>query len=198
MAATCFCGCGRRITGIRPRANNAVAGKMSEHLAVLRGALGHDEAGGRTAEVSALAHEGTRLIGDIARYLHGEITRADLDRAAVKAWLGKGGEVARSLVASTSGPSWEPDDRRTAELALTGTRAPGVVTDVDSAGYGNTHIAAVDLTVTVRTANGTLQQLRRKLTIAVTKAPRVGDRVEVAYDAADPNRFVYRPRVELP
>jgi hypothetical protein len=171
---------------------------MSEHLAVLRGALGHDDAGGRTAEVSALAGEGTRLIGDVARYLHGEITRADVDRAAVKAWLGKGRAVARSLVASTSGLSWEPDDRRTAHLALTGTRAPGLVTDVESAGFANNHRAAVDLTVTVRTPDGATQQLRRKLTITVVKAPRVGDRVQVAYDASDPHRFVYRPLIELP
>jgi len=171
---------------------------MSEHLAVLRGALGHDDAGGRTAEVYTLADQGTRLIGDITRYLHGEITRADLDRAAIKTWLRKGSAVAQSLLTSTSGPSWEPDDRRTAELALTGTRAPGVVTDVESAGYGNTHLAAVDLTVIVRTADGATHELRRKLTIEVVKAPRVGDRVEVAYDASDPHRFVYRPLVELP
>jgi len=198
MAAMCFCVCGRRIKGIRPRAYNAVAGMMSEHLSVLRGALGYDDAGERSAEVSAMADEGIRLIGDITRYLHGEIRRADLDRAAIKTWLGRGRAVAQSLVASTRGPSWEPDDPRMAALALTGTRAPGVVVDVESTGYGNTHVAAVDMTVTLRTADGATRQLRQKLTITVIKAPRVGDRVEVAYDASDPHRFVYRPLIELP
>lgn len=198
MAAMCFCGCGRRIRGIRPRANNAVAGTMAEHLSVLSGALGYDDAGGRSAEVSAVADEGIRLIGDITRYLHGEISRADLDRAAIKTWLDRGRAMKQSLLASTRGPSWEPDDPRTATLGLTGTRAPGVVTDVESAGFGNTHVAAVDMTVTLRTADGATQQLRQKVTTTVLKAPRVGDRVEVAYDASDPHRFVYRPLIELP
>lgn len=136
-----------------------------------------------------------RLLGKITRYLHGEITRADLDRAAVKAWLGKGSAVARSLVTSTSGPSWEPDDPRTAELALTGIRPRGGHQCRERRLRQHTHFAAVGLTVTVPTAGGATQQLR-KLTIAVVKAPRVGDRVEVAYDAADPHRFVYRPLID--
>jgi hypothetical protein len=41
-------------------------------------------------------------------------------------------------------------------------------------------------------------ELTRTLSIPVVKAPRVGDRVEVAYDTSDANRFVYRPRLDLP
>lgn len=171
---------------------------MSEHLEVLRGALAHDDTGGRRVEVSAMADEGRRLIGDVTRYLHGEIRRADLDRPAIKAWPKRGRAMAQSLIASSTGPSWEPDDPSTAALALTGTRALGVVVDVESRGGGNSRFATVEMTVTLRAADDSTWQVRRKLTIAVTKAPRVGDQVEVAHDAADPNRFVYRPLVELP
>jgi hypothetical protein len=175
-----------------------MAGEMSRHLAVLRGALDRDETGERTTEVSALADQGTHLLGELTRYLHAEITRDDLDRAATKAWLDKGGATAGSLMASASGPPWTPNDPRTAHLAQAGTRAPGVITDVRRAGLGNARVADLTMTVTIRPSDGPTLELSRTLSIAVVQAPRIGDRVEVAYDPSDPHHFVYRPLIELP
>jgi hypothetical protein len=58
---------------------------MSRHHGVLQGALDRGDAGGRTDDVRAMADEGARLIDAIRRYLHGDITRGDLDRGATKA-----------------------------------------------------------------------------------------------------------------
>jgi len=197
MAGTCFCGCGRPIEGIRARANNGVAQQMSQHLAVMRGALERDDAGGRTAETRTMVDEGTALLAELTRYLHGELGRDDLDGKAAKQWLRKGAKLADTLAKSGSGPAWEPDDSRTAYLAQAGRRATGVVVDVQRDGMGNERVADLAMTVTVKSDDGTTMDLTRSLSIAVVKAPRVGDRVEIAYHADDPNRFVYRPRLGL-
>jgi hypothetical protein len=194
----CFCGCGRAVSGVRPRANNEVAGRMSQHLAVLRGALERDEAGDRVDEVRVLVDEGTDLIEAIKRYLHGEISRGDLDRAATKAWLHRGGKMADSFLSSASGPAWEPDDQTTAHLAQSGRRASGVVTDVRRGGLGNDRVADLVVSVTIQPDRDTTVELTRKLSISVVKAPRVGDHVEVAYDPSERDRFVYRPLLEVP
>ena len=78
MASTCFCGCGREIKGIRPTANNVVAGEMSDDLAVLRGALDKGEAGAHADRATALVAEGTNHLELITKYLHDEIKRSDL------------------------------------------------------------------------------------------------------------------------
>jgi hypothetical protein len=197
MAATCACGCGRPIEGIRQRANNEAARQMTQHLAVMRGALERDEAGNRSAETQAMVDEGTALLTEITRYLHGEVSRDDLDGKAAKQWLRKGGKLADALARSSAGPTWEPDDPRTARLAQSGVRVPGVVVDVQRDGMGNERVADLAMRVSVRMDDGATTELTRSLSIAVVKAPRVGDRIEVAYDPDDPNRFVYRPRIEL-
>ena len=125
MATTCFCGCGREIEGLCPRANNEAAEQMSRHLAVMRGALERGETGDRAADTTAMVDEGTVLVAEIRRYLHGEISRDDLDRAASKDWLRKGAKLADALVASASGPRWFRDDPTTAHLAQSGQRATG-------------------------------------------------------------------------
>ncbi len=183
---------------MRPRANNAAAAEMVRHRDVLRGALDRGEAGDRTAEVEALADEGTALIDAIRRYLHGEISRDDLDRRATKEWLDRGRKVAEQLVSSASGAPWLPDDPRTAHLAQAGRRVRGVITDVRRAGLGNERVADLAMSVKVREPDGAETVLTRDLSIAVIRAPRVGDQVEVAYDEAEPDRFVYRPLAELP
>jgi hypothetical protein len=198
VPSTCFCGCGREIKGIRTRANNAAAAQMSQHLAVMRGALERGEPGGRAAETQATVDEGTALVDAIRRYLHGEIGRDDLDRAATKDWLRKGTNLADTLVSSTSGPRWEPDDPTTAHLAQSGQRASGVITDVRRNGLGNERVSDLVMTVSFRSTDGTPMALTRTLSIAVVKAPRVGDRVEVAYDASEPDGFVYRPLLDVP
>jgi hypothetical protein len=197
MAATCFCGCGRTIEGVRARANNQGAQQMSRHLAVMRGALERDEAGDRTVETRAMVDEGTALVVAITRYLHGEGTRDDLDRGSNKAWLRNGRKLADALVASASGPPWAPDDASTAHLAQSGQRALGVIVDVQRDGMGNERVADLAISVSVRSADGATLDLSRKLSISVVQAPRTGDRVEVAYDPADPNRFVYRPHLDV-
>lgn len=191
--ATCFCGCGREIDGLRPRANNEAAKEIARDLAVLEGALSRGDTGARTAEAQALADEGTTRLAAIRSYLHGEVERDALDKRGNQAWMKTASKLADTLVASASGPSWEPDDPFTAHLAQAGLRAVGVVTDVRRDGLGNERVADLAMTVSARTPDGETLDVRRSLSIAVVKAPRVGDRVEIAYDPDAPDRFVYRP-----
>lgn len=168
---------------------------MARDLAVMRGALERDDAGTRTEEVRAMVDQGTVLVAALTRYLHGEIDREDLDVGSNKAWLRAGGKLADALVASTAGPAWISDDARMDHLVQSGTRADGVVVDVQRAGTSNERVAGLAVTVAVRAPDGTALQLSRRLSVAVVLAPRVGDRVEVAYDPDAPDRFVYRPLV---
>jgi hypothetical protein len=198
MASICFCGCGREIKGLRAKANNAAAGEISDDLAVLRGALDKGEAGEQTDRVTALAAEGANHLASLARFLHGEIERGDLDKGAIKAWLAESRRACKSLVRGASGPAWEPDHPRTDELAQSGTRAKGVITDVSRDGLGNERVASLRMTASIAAPDGSRFDVSRTLSISVVKAPRVGDRIEVSYDPGDPNRFVYRPLIELP
>ena len=82
-------------------------------------------------------------------------------------------------------------------LGPSGVRAVGVITEVRKAGWGNERVADLEIVVMTRAPDGHELEHRRELSISVIEAPRVGDRVEVAYDAADPNRFVYRPHLDV-
>jgi hypothetical protein len=196
--ATCFCGCGREIEGIRRRANNEMSTHMSRDLVVLQGALERGDAGQKTDETRAITDEGVLLLGAIKRYLHGDVERDQLNRRKIKSWAKQARSLAKELLESGTGPAWEPDDHRTNHLAQAGERATGVITDVRRKGWGNDQVASLAMTVLARTGDGTEIQFTRTLSISVVKAPRVGDAVEVAYDPADPTRFVYRPLVEMP
>lgn len=169
---------------------------MSDDLAVLHGALDKGEVGERAAEVTALATQGDDLLASITRYLHDEVERSALDKAAITGWLGKAGKMCDSLVEGSSGPAWEPDDPSTAHLAQSGVRATGVVTDVSRDGWGNERVASLKMSVSVQPVGGSTFDASRALSIAVVKAPRVGDHVEVSYDPTNPNRFVYRPALD--
>jgi hypothetical protein len=196
--ATCFCGCGRQIEGIRRGANNKIAAHMYQDLAVMHGAIERGEAGPLTAQTRSMADEGVLLLEMITRYLHGEVQRDQVDRGMIKKWNKRASRLADSLVETATGPAWEPDDPRTDGLGHSGQRVKGVVTDVRREGWGNDRVASLRMSVLVRTVDGAEIALERALSISVVKAPRVGDSVEVAYDPADPNRFVYRPLVEMP
>ena len=197
MDASCFCGCGRPIKGVRLRAANSTAADLAERLEAVRGTLANDAAGDQTAEVAHLADEGVRHEAALTAYLHGETERDDLDKAAISDWLRRARALPTALAADAAGPPWRPDDRASAMLGPSGVRAVGVITEVRKAGWGNERVADLEIVVRTRAADGHDLEHRRALSISVIEAPRVGDRVEVAYDAADPNRFVYRPHLDL-
>jgi hypothetical protein len=197
MGASCFCGCGRPVKGVRLRAANSTAADVTERVAALHGTLDNDAAGAQSRDVRSLAAEGDALVAALTTYVHGETERGDLDKAGITEWLRRARAMPASLAAGSTGPAWEPDDRSTAMLGPGGVRAVGVITDVQKAGWGNERVADLAIAVSTTAPDGTPLELRRELSIAVIKAPRVGDRVEVAYDAADPDRFVYRPHLDL-
>ncbi|MFN8025779.1 MAG: hypothetical protein U0W40_05280 [Acidimicrobiia bacterium] len=197
--ATCFCGCGREIDGLRAVANNEAGQQMARDLAVMRGALQRDETGVRQVETEQMVAQGTVLVDAIVRYLHGEAERGDLDKGANKDWMKRGRKLAQALASSSAGPPWLPDDDSSMlHLAQTGTRAQGVISAVSRDGWGNERVASLEITVTIAAADGTTSAINRSVAVAVYEAPRVGDQVEVAYDPAAPDRFLYRPLVPLP
>lgn len=180
------------------RAADMVASQMSDALGELNGALRNGEAGGQSEAVGQMVGEGTALLEAMMSYLHGEIGRSDVDRTTNKAWLDRAKKLSKSLSGSAGGPAWEPNDPTTTGLELSGTRARGVIIHVGKSGWGNERVASLEMAVSVATPDGSVLEIRRTLGIAIVKAPRVGDHVEVSYDDADPNRFVYRPLIEHP
>lgn len=197
MGADCFCGCGREIKGVRPKANNAVAREMSDDLAVLRGALDNGDADDRSDQVRSLVARGADRLASMRGYLHEEIARGDLDKGATTTWRAEARKMCDSLLESSSGPAWEPDDPGTEKLAQSGTRAKGVITDVSRHGRGNERVASLEMSVSILQEGESRLDISRTLSIAVVKAPQIGDRIEVSYDPNDPDRFVYRPSIEL-
>lgn len=197
MANECFCGCGRPVKGMRKRATNAVAGEVTESVGVLRGALDGGRAGERRDEVAALLAEGDAMLLGMRAFVHGEAGRDAVDGGATRDWLSRS-RKARKLLdgVGDDGPPWMPKEPGSDVLVQTGTRANGVISDVGKSGWGNDRVASLEVTVTIRGTDGELTTLTRKVQISVTEAPRVGDQVEVAYDAD--GSYVYRPRVVLP
>ena len=111
---------------------------MSQHLAVMRGALDRDEAGDRTAETHDMVDEGTTLVASISAATSTRRSRVTTSTPrANKQWLRKGAKLADALVSSASGLPWEPDDTSTAHLGQSGQRVTGVVIDVQRDGMGN-------------------------------------------------------------
>lgn len=197
MARECHCGCGRPVAGLRKRANDSAASQMTEDLAVLHGALHSDGSTGGDADLVALAAEGDVLLDRLRACLHDEVDRADVDRSATRDWLVRARSARRSLDRSGDGPPWVPDEPGTDVLVHTGARGVGVVSSVERSGWGNERVAELTVQVTLRGADGEPITLDRRVSVAVTHAPRVGDQVEVAHDPAS-GRFAYRPRVVLP
>lgn len=193
VAVTCTCGCGRAIKGIKARANNTVAGQITEDVEVLRGALERGDVAAHTDTVIATVAQGEVILEGLITYLHGNGS-SGVDKGATRAWLGAARELRGQLTADATNP-WLPSDGGNDVVANTGVRSRGVITEVRRTG-GNEFVARLDVAVEARDDSGEVIVLRRGASISVIQVPRVGDQVEISYHPTDRSRFVFRPVIE--
>jgi hypothetical protein len=193
MAKACFCGCGRRVPFGRRRFANAIGERIDRDLALFAGAVERGDQGEHAAELRELVTLGAPLRDTLRGIVHGTVDRRQYDKAAGRAWLKRahahrgriGLEVARADYAG-----WNA--HRQAELLYAGRRAPAVVLEVEDTGTTINHDPRVRLRLRVEPDGEPPFEVERKLVVSRVAIPRAGERVEVAYDPADPERLTFR------
>jgi Short C-terminal domain len=193
MARECFCGCGLEVPFGRRRAANAVGAQFDEQLRVLRGALERGADHGRKPALTELVASGETLRGDLRGVVHGTIDRGDYDKPASRAWMKRALEERGRLadeVAEKNYAGWNTLEQ--SELVHAGSRAPAVVIEVKDTGTTVNNQPRVRLRLRVQPEGEPPFEVERKLLVSRLAIPRVGERVEVAYDPDDRDRFTFR------
>jgi hypothetical protein len=189
MATECFCGCGLEVPFGRRRAANAVGAQFDEQLRVLRGARER----GAERPLAELVAGGEALREGLRGVVHGTIDRADYDKSASRAWMKRALEERTRLadeVAEQDYAGWNTLEQ--SELVHAGSRAPGVVIEVKDTGTTVNNQPRVRLRLRVQPEGEPPFEVERKLLVSRLAIPRAGDRVEVAYDPDDRDRFTFR------
>ncbi|MBX5443387.1 MAG: hypothetical protein IRZ32_17905, partial [Solirubrobacteraceae bacterium] len=191
MAATCFCGCGRRVRWGRRRIANALGDRVDRDVATFRGALERGPQGEHEAELRELVAEGAAMRETLRGIVHGTHDRRRYDKRAGRAWLRRAGRQRGRLareVADYAG--WDALGR--SELVHAGRRAPAVVLGVDDTGVTINNDPRVRVRLRVAPAGEPPFEVERTVTVPRTALPRRGEPVEVAYDPGDRDRVTFR------
>ena len=191
--ATCFCGCGREIKGMRLVAANKVADRMRTDLALFRGGI--DDrliAPAEVAEVSAMVDEGTGRLEWLTAYLHGGASRRDMDKAGITGWVARAADPRKAVMVGATRLGFHGGGLRLAELLYGGHRAPGIVVALRDTGTTINEQPRVEVTLELHPEDRTPTQVTTKMLVSRVDPPRVGDRVDVAYRPDDPGTFAFR------
>lgn len=193
MATTCFCGCGMRVPFSRRRFANAAGKRLDRDLRLFRGALERSDQGTHAAELGELVVLGSPLRDTLRGIVHGTVDRREYDKAAARAWLkrahGARGRLGRE-VAKADFAGW--DAIGAADLLYAGRRAPAVVLDVEDTGVTVNNNPRVRLRLRVEPKGETPFEVERKIVVSRLAIPRAGERLDVAYDLADPDKLTFR------
>ena len=191
--ATCFCGCGREIKGMRLGAANRIADRMRIDLALFRGGIGDRlVAPDQVAEVSAMIDEGAGWLTWLESYLHGAASRRDMDKAGITDWVKRAAAPRKAVAVGATGLGFHGGGVRLAELLYVGHRAPGVVVALRDTGTTINQQPRVEVTLELRPGDRTPTRLSTKMLVTRVDPPRVGDRVDVAFRPDDPGTFAFR------
>jgi hypothetical protein len=190
MSRECFCGCGQEVPFGRRRAANAVGAQFDEQLRVLRGAL---ERGADPEPLAELVAGGEALRDGLRGVVHGTIDRSDYDKSASRAWMKRALEERGRLADEVAGQDYAGwNTLEQSELVHAGSRAPGVVIEVKDTGTTVNNQPRVRLRLRVQPDGEPAFEVERKLLVSRLAIPRAGERVEVAYDPDDRDRFTFR------
>lgn len=193
MAKSCFCGCGMHVPFSRRRFANAAGERLERDLVLFRGALERSDQGAHAAELEELVVLGSPLRDALRGIVHGTVDRRQYDKAAARAWLKRAHEARTRLgreVAEADFAGW--DAFRAAELVYAGRRASAVVLDVEDTGMTINSDPRVRLRLRVEPEGEAPFEVERKLVVSRLAIPRAGERLEVAYDPADPEKLTFR------
>ena len=193
MARECFCGCGREVPFGRRRAANALGAQYAKDVALFEGAVERRADPEHEAELSALAARGRVLRDTLRDIVHGTVDRKQFDKAAGRAWMDEAGDhrlrLAKAAI-SDDYAGWDALEQ--SELIQTGKRAPAVLVTVEDTGMTINNNPRVRVRLRVEPPGEEPFELERKVLVSRVKIPRAGERVEVAYDPEDPERFTFR------
>lgn len=194
MAKECFCGCGREVPFGRKRAANLVGRQFAETIAVLQGALNQHADPDNEALLGELVAEGTRHRDAIRDVIHGDLDRSQLDKPAQRAWWERAVNERKRLIDGTLAADyagWNAVGQT--RLIYAGARAPAVIVAVTDTGSTLGEDPRVEIRLRVEPQNGGAPfEVERKVLVSRVNVPRAGERVEVAYDPADPDDFTFR------
>ena len=191
--AECFCGCGMDVPFGRRRVANMIGDKCAEHLAVVSGALERGTDPEHSAQLSDLASRGQPILDAVREVVHGTRDRRDFDKDASRAWMKEAIEVRERLAKAAIAEDYVGwDALEQSALVATGSRAPGVLTDVRDTGTTINENPRVEVRLRVEPPGEEPFELARKLMVSRVRVPRIGERVEVLYDPDDHERFTFR------
>jgi hypothetical protein len=193
MATECFCGCNAEVPFGRRRAANALGRQYDKDLALFEGAVERHADPEHETELSSLVARGRVLRDRLRDIVHGTADRKQFDKAASRAWLSEAGDH-RLRLANAAGQDdyagWNTLEQ--SELVNTGSRAPAVILDLEDTGMLVNHNPRVRLRLRVEPPGEPTFEVERKVVVSKVKIPRIGERVDVAYDPEDPERFTFR------
>lgn len=193
MAKDCFCGCGLHVPWGRRRAANAVGDRIDRDIATFQGALERGDQGEEEPELRELVALGVPMRDTLRGIVHGTMDRREYDKRAGRAWLRRAsvqrGRLAKAMVAADYVGRNAVDQ---SELVHSGRTAPGVVLEVRDTGMTVNTYPRVLVRLRVEPDGEAPFEVGRKVLVSRVAFPRVGERVEVAYDPDDRDRFTFR------
>lgn len=184
--ADCFCGCGRSVPFGRRRVTNMYGGRVAADVAMLRGARERAPELVAGDDVPRLIDEGDTYRALLARMVHGESSRTDLDKDALKEWWTAMQPYRESMI--KAGAELEGGIRggRNAEIALTGVQAQATLVRVEDTGMTVNDSPRVRLVFTATPAAGPPVEIAITRTVSRVAIPRPGIVLAVAYDPDAP------------
>lgn len=186
---SCFCGCGREVSGARASATNTVAAQIDRLVTVFDGAAGVEAV--QIAD-SSVSPDGRALLDTLRGVLHDERSRKDIDKRGIRRWVSRANDVELDLARQARALGYQGSATDVASLVFVGRREHGRVASIDDSGTTvNTQLRA-EIAIEVEPALGDPFRVCQKMMISRVAIPRVGDRVEVAFDERRPNDFVFR------
>jgi hypothetical protein len=184
--ADCFCGCGRSVPFGRRRFTNMYGGRVTSDVAMLRGARERAPELAAGTDVPQLIDEGDAYRLLLARMVHGDASRKDLDTDALKVWWQRMQPYREGMI--KAGAELEGGIRggRNAEIALTGVRAQATLVRVEDTGTTVNASPRVRLVFAAAPPGGPPVEIAIDRTVSRVAIPQPGIVVPVAYDPEDP------------
>ena len=175
---------------MRQRSQNTVAKDMAGHLELFEGATTVD--GVDASRAVAAIPEGQALVALLRSVIHGERSRKDLDKGATRDWHWQAGKIANDLLDQASGLGFQGPAGSIGTLPYRGRRFPGVIAQIEDTGVEVNRSFRVRLAIDVQPDGAEPFRVEQTLLVSRVAVPRVGDRVDVAINADDPDDFVFR------
>lgn len=144
-------------------------------------------------EMRKLAADGPAKLAQVKAYVHGEVQRDQLDADAINHWFERWRHrYAQVMKDGTEG--WSGiNPMKLTQLLVMGERATATIVSVRDTGMTVNDDPRVEITLQFVPA-GEAAPVQRKMKMLVSRiaVPQRGQKVEIAYDPADPERLSFR------